>query len=68
MTKGGTSLDVQVGYDFKSGALNGLSLYAQARNLTNMPFVTYLNNDKKQVDIYEKYGATYTAGLTFKFW
>lgn len=68
LTKGGTSLDVQVGYDFKSGALNGLSLYAQARNLTNMPFVTYLNNDKKQVDIYEKYGATYTAGLTFKFW
>lgn len=68
LTKGGTSLDVQIGYDFKSGMLNGLSLYAQARNLTNMPFVTYLNNDKKQVDIYEKYGATYTAGLTFKFW
>lgn len=67
-TKGGSTLDAQIGYDIKSGALNGLSLYVQARNLTNMPFVTYLNNDKRQIDIYEKYGPTYMAGLTFKFW
>jgi len=67
-TKGGSTLDAQIGYDVKSGTLNGLSLYVQARNLTNMPFVTYLNNDKRQIDIYEKYGPTYMAGITFKFW
>lgn len=67
-TAGGSTLDAQIGYDFKSGPLNGLSLYAQARNLTDMPFKTYLNGDKRQIDIYEKYGPTYTAGLTFKFW
>lgn len=66
-TRGGSTLDAQIGYDFTSGALNGLSLYVQARNLTNMPFETYLNGDKRQIDIYEKYGATYTAGLTYKF-
>lgn len=66
-TKGGSTLDAQIGYDFRSGVLDGLSLYVQARNLTNMPFVTYLNNDKRQIDIYEKYGPTYTAGLTYKF-
>ena len=67
-TKGGSSLDAQIGYDVKAGALNGLSLYVQARNLTNMPFVTYLNGDTRQIDIYEKYGPTYMAGATFKFW
>jgi len=60
-------LDAHIGYDFKTGALNGLSIYAEAGNLLNSPFVTYNNNDPRQVINYENYGATYRMGATFKF-
>ncbi len=66
-TKARSTLDAQIGYDFKSGALNGLSIYAQAKNITNSAFVTYANNDPRQIINYETYGTTYLAGATFKF-
>ncbi|WP_267389373.1 TonB-dependent receptor [Sphingomonas sp. GC_Shp_3] len=67
LTKPQTTLDAQVGYDFKAGMLNGLSVYVQGHNLTNSETVSYVNNDPKQVNIRDQYGATYLAGLTFKF-
>jgi len=66
-TKGRSTVDAQIGYDFKSGRLNGLSAYLQGHNLTNSPFVTYYNNDPKQIENYETYGPTYLAGVTMKF-
>jgi iron complex outermembrane receptor protein len=66
-TKAQSFLDAQIGYDFKSGPLNGLSLYVQAHNLTNSKTISYVNNDPNQVNIRSQYGAQYLAGATFKF-
>ncbi len=66
-TKGRSTVDAQIGYDFKSGLLNGLSIYLQGHNLTNSPYVTYNQGHPDQILNYEKYGATYLAGVTMKF-
>lgn len=63
-----TIFDAQVGYDFaKESALGGLSVYVQAQNLTNEPFVSYDNGDPVQILNYQRYGRRYLAGATFKF-
>jgi len=60
--------DAQVGYDFAQGSmLQGLSVYLQAQNLTNEPFVSYDNRDPVQILNYQRYGRRYLAGATFKF-
>src|SRR3546814_19397044 len=61
-------VDAQVGYTFQSGALEGLGILLQASNLTNEPFVTYYNNDPRQIRDYQNYGRNFMAGITFKFW
>jgi len=60
-------LDVQVGYDFKNGPLAGLSILAQVKNLTDTPFITYQNNDRRQVIDYQRYGRDYYLGFIYKF-
>ena len=60
-------LDAQIGYEFQSGPLKGLSILAQAKNLTDRPFVTYQNNDKRQVIDYQRYGRDYYLGIAYKF-
>lgn len=67
LTKPQTTLDAQIGYDFHSGLFNGLSVYVQGHNLTNSKSVSYVNNDPKEVNIRDQYGATYLAGATFRF-
>ncbi len=66
-TKSQSFLDAQIGYDFKSGPLNGLSIYIQGHNLTNAKTISYVNNDPQQVNIRSQYGAQYLAGATIKF-
>ena len=60
-------VDAQVGYEFRDGPLNGLSLLLQANNITNEPFKTYDNNDQRQTIDYQKYGATYMVGVSYRF-
>ncbi len=61
-------LDAQIGYEFQPGsALAGLSVLLQAKNLTDRPFVTYANNDPRQVIDYQRYGRDYYIGLSYKF-
>lgn len=67
LTQPQSTLDAQIGYDFKSGPLNGLSVYVQGHNLTNPKSLSYVNNDPKETNIRDQYGASYLAGLTFKF-
>jgi len=67
MVKGESVVDSQVGYTFDDGPMNGLSLLAQVNNLTNEPFVTYQNNDPRQVIDYQNYGRTFLVGLNYKF-
>ena len=60
-------LDAQIGYEFQSGPLTGLSILLQGKNLTDQPFVTYQNDDKRQVIDYQRYGRDYYLGLSYKF-
>jgi len=60
-------VDAQVSYTFRETALRGLTLYVQAYNLNNEPLITYNNGDPRQVMNYQKYGASYSAGVAYKF-
>ena len=60
-------VDAQVGYEFQSGRLKGLSILLQGKNLTNDPFITYFSSDKRQINQYELYGPTYLLGVNYKF-
>lgn len=60
-------LDAQIGYEFQSGPLTGLSILAQAKNLTDQPFVTTEAGDERLVREYQRYGRDYYLGVTYKF-
>ncbi|USI75005.1 TonB-dependent receptor [Sphingomonas morindae] len=60
-------LDAQIGYDFREGPLKGLSVLLQGKNLTDRPFVTYYNNDPRQIRDYQRYGRDFFVGVTYKF-
>ena len=60
-------VDAQIGYTFQSGPLEGLGILLQGSNLTNEPFVTYYNNDVRQVRDYQSYGRNFMVGFTYKF-
>lgn len=60
-------LDAQIGYEFQSGPLEGLSILVEGKNLTDRPFITYQNDDPRQVIDYQRYGRDYYVGLTYKF-
>ena len=59
--------DLQLGYEFQSGAAKGLSVLFQVNNLGNEPYVEYYNNDLTQTKQYTKYGKTYLLGVNYKF-
>ena len=61
-------LDAQLGYEFQEGSrFRGLSILAQAKNLTDRPFVTYENNDTRRVIDHQRYGRDFYIGLLYKF-
>ncbi|MDE2562701.1 MAG: TonB-dependent receptor [Sphingomonadales bacterium] len=61
-------LDAQIGYTFQDGSpLAGLSILLEGKNLTDRPFVTYQNNDPRQVIDYQRYGRDYYLGVSYKF-
>lgn len=61
-----TIVDAQIGYEFKSGPLEGLSIIAQGTNLSDAPFRTYSNNDPVQVIDYQTYGRRFLLGVSYK--
>ena len=66
--KGETVVDAQIGYDFQPGsALEGVSLLAQAYNLTNEPFSTYYIPDERAVRDHESYGRRFLFGVNYRF-
>ena len=67
MARGETVIDAQIGYTFQDGMLEGLGFLLQGSNLTNEPFVTYYNDDIRQVRDYQNYGRNFMAGITYKF-
>lgn len=61
-------LDAQIGYEFQPGsALAGLSILAQAKNITDRPFVTAESIDPRMVRDYQHYGRDFYLGLSYKF-
>ncbi|MGB5778723.1 MAG: TonB-dependent receptor [Allopontixanthobacter sediminis] len=63
-----TIIDAQIGYDFDSGALEGLSVYLQGQNLTNTPFVSQFDVPVPEAVIdNQEYGRRFLAGFTYRF-
>lgn len=60
-------VDAQIGYEFQNGPLKGLAILLEGKNLTDRPFVTYQNNDPRQVIDYQRYGRDYYLGVSYKF-
>jgi iron complex outermembrane recepter protein len=60
-------LDGQIGYTFKSGPLNNLSILLQMNNITDEPFVTWNGDDARRVKDYQEYGRTVLFGVNYKF-
>ncbi len=66
-TQAEKQLDAQVSYALQSGPAKGLTFYLQAYNLGNEPLVTYDGDDPKRVMNYQTYGASYSAGVSYRF-
>ena len=64
--KGESIVDLQISYEFQSGWFKGLSLLAQANNLTNAEFQRY-TGDSANITEKVKYGKTYLFGANYKF-
>ena len=67
LAKAETIVDAQIGYEFQSGALQGLGLQLQAQNLTDEPFSTYDPADERLTIDYQRYGTRYLLGASYRF-
>lgn len=65
--KGEFLVDAQIGYEFRSGALKGLSILATGSNLTDEPFITFQNGDDRQVRDHQRYGRNFMLGASYRF-
>ena len=61
------NVSAQVSYALQSGSLKGLTFFLQGYNLNDSPLITYNNGDPRQVINYQKYGASYSVGASYKF-
>ena len=62
-------VDAQLGYEFETGALKGLSLLLQVNNLTDAPYATRQGNGFGEVvapQEYNTYGRQYLFGVNYK--
>lgn len=65
-----TVVDAQISYDFGEAGntnLDGLSIFLQATNLTDEPFVTYMNGDTRQIRDHQVYGRNIMLGVGYDF-
>lgn len=60
-------VDAQVSYAFKTGRFKGVTVYVQGYNLTDEPLVTVESADARLVRNFQKYGASYSIGASYKF-
>ena len=62
--------DAQISYQFENSSvewLQPLTVLLQGQNLTDEPFVTYQNEDERQVRDYQDYGRNYLLGVSYTF-
>ncbi|MBW4331133.1 TonB-dependent receptor [Stakelama sp. CBK3Z-3] len=62
-----TIVDAQIGYDFKTGPFQNVSLFLQGQNLTDEPFVTINGTNDMEVIDYQSYGRRFLAGASVRF-
>jgi iron complex outermembrane receptor protein len=63
-----TVWDAQVSYSFQSGPMQGVTVILQGYNLTDEPlFATQGDQDSRLVQDYQRYGAQYSVGVSYKF-
>jgi iron complex outermembrane receptor protein len=60
-------VDAQIGYQFQTGPLEGLSFLAQVNNLTDEEFTTNVNGDERQTINYQSYGRTFLFGVNYRY-
>jgi iron complex outermembrane receptor protein len=61
-------VDAQLGYEWRDGTLKGLSVNLSGYNLTDEPFVlSNVGQPDYNLIKYQKFGATYSLALTYKF-
>ena len=61
-----TIIDAQMSYDVSELWIEGLSFYLQGSNLTNEPFVQFLDGNPNKFKNYHTYGRSYMFGFTYK--
>jgi iron complex outermembrane receptor protein len=59
-------VDLQLGYKFDGGRLNGLGILFQVNNATDEPYREYYGV-RSQPQQYTLYGRQYLLGVTYKF-
>ncbi len=62
-----TVFDAQLGFDFTDYGIDGFTVLLQANNLTNEPFTTFQNSDRRQVRDFQNYGRTLFLGFNYRF-
>jgi len=63
--KGDQISDAQLGYEFGSGALQGLSILLQVNNVTNEPYIAYSVSETRLQD-FQEYGRQYLLGINYR--
>jgi TonB-dependent receptor len=63
--RGDQITDLQVGYAFESGRLEGLSVLFQVNNLTNEPYIAYSVIEARQQD-FQDYGRQFLLGINYR--
>ncbi len=60
-------LDTQISYEIQGGSLKGLTLLAQAQNLTNEPFVTFNPGRPQEIIDYQNFGRRFLLGFNWRY-
>lgn len=63
--KGDRITDAQIGYEFSTGALQGLSILMQVNNITDEPYIAYSVTETRQQD-FQQYGRQYLLGINYR--
>lgn len=63
---GESVIDLQTGYTFSTGPMEGVSVLLQVNNVTNEPYRQYFPGNG-MTQRYEEYGRQYLLGVTYRF-
>lgn len=66
IARGETVIDAQLSYDLDEVGFEGVTVYLQGSNLTNEPFVQYLDGNPDKFKNWHTYGRNFMFGFSFK--